>query len=242
MAEEIQQQRGLDEDARRYYLDAMGIQCWQLLQADTTVSDTGCSTDESSVNKALPNLEQLERAVLSCNECELHQQRKQAIIGRGSEQADLMLVVLAPDTDDDSSGVICSGENNELLTKMLAAIDMTISDIYITSLLKCHVSKKHTITPAEVQQCKPYLLQQISVVQPRLIILLGELTAQCFFNRDITIDEFRHAANLQAQSDGEYQIDSIPVFASYSPAELLTKPENKRKAWSDLQLIEKIIC
>jgi len=231
----------LDENTRRYYLDAMGIQCWQLLTTEV-------NTDVTSQPQTSGELTwlQLESNIQRCTDCALHQTRKQALVGRGSKAAELMLVLLAPSVEDDASGLICSGEGNALLKKMLAAINISIDEVYITALLKCAIPPNHTVSPAEIRQCRVHLKQQVQAIQPRLIVILGEVAAQCLLKESITIDEFRENCNSAQQSAGsrnaeKYRFESVRLFISYSPDELVHQPENKRKAWVDLQALQKIV-
>lgn len=233
----------MDENTRRYYLDAMGIQCWESLDAGQiekqsvieTPSDV--STAESSDREvSAATYDGLESAIQRCTNCALHEKRTQAIAGRGNLSAELMFVLLSPSANDDKNGIICGGEAGELLSKMLAAININIDDVYITSLLKCRVPVNHTISPAEIQTCNAHLKQQIQFIQPKLVIVLGETTARCLLQKEQMIDDSR-AMN----ETGSQQLDSVPLFFSYSPEELLRQPANKRKAWADLQQMQKII-
>jgi len=217
----------LDENTRRYYLDAMGVQCWQLRE-----------TPEKLVEQDINNLTwpQLENDIQGCDHCQLHTSRNQSISGRGNKNADLLFILLAPTQSDDKSGQLCDGEANTLLSKMLSAIEISIDDVYITSLLKCSVPAVHTVSPNEIQSCNNYLQQQLQLIQPKLVVVLGETANQCLFQKTLSLDDFR-AMNAGSPQ----QINSIPLFTSYSPEELLKSPENKRNAWSDLQQIKKIL-
>ena len=217
----------LDENTRRYYLDAMGVQCWQL--RDT--SETLVAQENNNLSWS-----QLESDIQSCTHCQLHQSRKQPICGRGNTNADLFFILLAPTQSDDESGKLCDAEANALFSKMLSAIEISIDDVYITSLLKCSVPAVHTVSPKEIQSCNTYLQQQLQLIQPRLVIVLGETTNQCLFQKTLSLDDFR-AMNI----DSPQQINAIPLFTSYSPEELLQHPENKRDAWLDLQQIKKML-
>ncbi len=217
----------LDENTRRYYLDAMGVQCWQLRESPDTII-------EQEVNNL--TWPQLENDIQSCTHCQLHQSRKQPICGRGNASADLFFILLAPTQSDDESGELCDGEANALFSKMLSAIEISIDDVYVTSLLKCSVPAVHTVSPKEIQSCNSYLQQQLQLIQPRLVVVLGEVANQCLFQKVLSLDDFR-ALN----TDSPQQLNTIPLFASYSPEELLQRPESKRDAWSDLQQIKKIL-
>lgn len=245
----------LDENTRRYYLDAMGIQCWQSLEATSPVTaspvtippvvkDAAAVTTENNKDVVALNWSQLEQDIQQCRQCELHKGRKQAMSGRGNLSADLMIVLLSPSASDDADNIICGGEANTLLGKMLAAIDIDISDVYISSLLKCQVPQQHTISAQESQSCQHYLNQQIQLIQPKVLMVLGETTACCLLQKELSLDDYR-AMYSAIDSQHEklfYQTSAVPLFFSYSPEELLQQPEAKRKAWADLQQLQKIMA
>ncbi len=247
----------IDENMRRYYLDVMGIQCWESL--DTEIQQTGdvishavrTISDKAESNRDVASGQarvkemswpQLETAVQQCNNCQLHKTRKQVQIGQGNHSAELMFILLSPDMDDDSE-VLCAGKANELFAKMLAAINVSINDVYITSLLKCGVPAQHTISPDELHQCNDYLKQQVRLIQPKLLVVLGETAVRCMLQKDLFLDDLRELMNTETKtrSSIENQFESIPLFVSYSPQELLQQPDNKRKAWLDLQQIQKMM-
>ncbi|HHJ34428.1 MAG TPA: hypothetical protein ENJ87_01550 [Gammaproteobacteria bacterium] len=226
----------LDENARRYYLDVMGIQCWQSLDPLQQGSEQrGESvTPEDDREVVVANWSGFEKRVQQCADCRLHEMRKKPITGRGDQSAELMFVLLSPTSNDDESGMLCSGEAGELFARMLSAIDIAIEKIYMTSLLKCALPGTRTASAEQVRSCDQYLLQQIKMVQPKLIIILGEQAARLLLQDDRPLDNFR-AMN----AGGQDKIHSLPLFVSYSPHELLQRPEHKREAWSDLQLLQK---
>ena len=230
--------QSLDENTRRYYLDVMGVQCWESIDSQhKRVNQNDVSLiEDSDRDVAAVNYSNIEEAIQQCTNCQLHKTRKQALAGRGNQSAELMFVVLAPNTSDDESGVICSGEADALFSKMLAAIDININDVYLSSLLKCSVPINHTVSPKEIQSCNEHLKQQIQLIQPKLLVVLGETAVRCLLQKDLSIDDCR------ARNEGmQHRIESVPLFVSYSPEELLQRPENKRKAWSDLQQLQKIL-
>jgi len=256
----------LDENTRRYYLDAMGIQCWQALDfkrpEDAQHVDKDAAPEhaigeyaETYINKQSRDAElitwpQVDSKIQHCEQCQLHKTRKQAVTGRGNQSAELMFILLSPSTDDDKAGVLCSGEAEVLLTKMLAAINIPINDVYLSSLLKCSVPLNHTVSRKEIQVCNNYLKQQIQLVKPKLLVVLGETAIQCLLQKNLSLDDHRamndtvtiEAMNKAADNEPRHQFDSIPLFVSYSPQELIHHPENKRKAWSDLQRLQVIIA
>lgn len=233
----------LDENIRRYYLDTMGVQCWQTLVPGRTAGQPLSATTEPVV--VTETALSLGQRVASCRLCDLYRTRRQPIVGRGSQQADLLFVLSAPAPADDEAGELCGGEAGELFRKMLAAIDISIDDVYITTLLKCAVPENHTILPTEMNACGAYLQQQVAQMQPRLIIVLGETAAQCLLQKNQTLDELRETINpviREWKQTSPYQYEARPVLVSYSPHELLLQTQNKRKAWADLQLLQSLLA
>jgi DNA polymerase len=260
----------LDEETRRYYLEAMGVQCWQSLQpvrdatagavnehaAVTTAVSGEAAADDSkhqaqgrATNQSIDQTAgrprewpDLEASIQHCSSCQLHATRKQALVGRGNPSAELMFVLLAPESVDEEAGLICSGEAGALFTKMLAAIDIDIKDVYITSLIKCLPPRNHTISPREIMCCNEHLKQQVDLVKPSHIIVLGETAIQCLLQKPQPIDRVRVDINsASADTSSMNPLGSIPLFVSYSPHELLQKAELKRGAWADLQQLQKLI-
>lgn len=246
----------MDENTRRYYLDVMGIQCWESLDAaqprgenhhiknDMRADDNQVDADRDVASTdRLPDITNwplLESAVQQCNICQLHNTRKQAILGRGNQAAELMIILLSPEISDDTCGLLCSGEAHELLNKMLGAIAVSIDDVYLTSLLKCAVPVGHAVSPDELRQCNAYLQQQIRLIGPRQLVVLGETAARCLLQKDQPLDDLRTLIN-SAGKNNRAEYASLPLLISYSPQELLQQPENKRKAWQDLQQLQKMM-
>jgi uracil-DNA glycosylase family 4 len=226
----------IDENTRRYYLDVMGIQCWESKNSTEELVD-GAGLAEASDGDVV-SFDALDDAVQQCEQCSLHGNRKQAITGRGSLSAELMFILLGPDESDDKAAMICSGEADILLTKMLAAINVSVNDVYVTSLLKCAVPATHTVSTTELHHCKHHLKQQIRLIKPKLLVVLGEITARCMLQESLSLDDLRSVANVDV---GQKQFEGVPLVISYSPQELMQQPDSKRKAWSDLQQIQKII-
>ena len=227
----------MDENTRRYYLDAMGIQCWESLDARLPDENQGGSLAPETGNRDVAaSYADIENTIQTCTKCVLQQTRKQAMPGRGNRSATLMFVLLSPSETDENNGLLCSGEAGELFSKMLAAININIDDVYITSLLKCAVPASHPVSAEEIQACNHFLKQQIQFIQPELVVVLGETTARCLLQKELSIDDSRAMNETMSQ-----QLDSVPLFFSYSPDELLQQPENKRKAWTDLQQLQKMV-
>ena len=223
----------LDENSRRYYLDVMGVQCWQLLESENVALQTPAA-DKDAVKKEVIEKEVAEKSIAR----DVDETVQYEVLSRGNESADMMFVLLSPSSNDTAAGELCSGEEGALLTKMLAAIKVSIADVYITSLLKSSSSVTDTISLNEMEQCIMQLKQQIQKVKPKVLIALGEASAQMLLKQKMSLDRLREQVNTN-DNKSKAHFESVSLFVSYSPTELLQKAENKRKAWLDLQQLQK---
>lgn len=236
------------------YLKAMGIDVW--LERKQTISDTEKSIKIISgsaevkeaikqtpeLNKAKPqtvelNIETLDwqalqSVVADCRLCDLSQTRKQVVFGAGNKNASLMIVAEAPGAEEDLQGQPFVGKSGQLLTAMLKAMGYLRNDVYITNILKCHPSQNCDPSVEESAQCWPYLKRQIELIQPDLILALGSIAAQRLLHSKSTLGRLR--GQLHYIEDM-----SVPVIVTYHPAYLLRAPNEKRKAWEDLQMAMK---
>jgi len=221
----------LDESSRRYYLDAMGIQCWQLLEPENTSLQT-----PTAIENEVAEHDVVEQDATH----DVDKSVQYDVLSRGNESADMMFVLLSPSANDETLGELCSGAEGTLLTKMLAAIKVPIADVYITSLLKSSSSEDDVISSGGIEQCRMQLKQQIQKVKPKVLIALGEASAQILLKQKVPLDRLREQVNTNSNKS-EAHFESIPLFVSYSPVELLQKAENKRKAWLDLQQLQTVL-
>jgi uracil-DNA glycosylase family 4 len=218
----------LPEELRRYYLDAMGIQIWE--EANKEVGET----TQVSVNapSASESWQELEQAVQSCELCPLHESRTQTVFGVGSKNAELLVIGEAPDSDEDLKGEPFVGQAGQLLTSMLQAIDLQREDVYIANILKCRPPNDRDPEPSEMLSCSSYLQQQIALMQPKAIFVVGRIAAQALLNTTNSISSLRGKL---------HSYEGVPLVASYHPAYLLRKPSEKRKSWQDLLQLKKVL-
>lgn len=160
----------------------------------------------------------LQKQVASCQLCELSQTRTQTKFGVGNQTASLMII--ADDTNEQSG---------KLLTSMLKAMGYQRSDVYISDVIKCSSDGNTDASESQVESCEPYLLRQISLVQPKLILALGNSSAQRLL---------KSKSNMNRLRGQLHYVDGInaPILVSYHPTYLLAAPNEKRKAWEDLQV------
>ena len=168
----------------------------------------------------------LQESVAACTACALCRTRRHTVFGVGDPAAQWMIIGEAPGADEDASGEPFVGQAGRLLDNMLASLDMTRDkNVFITNVLKCRPPGDRNPESIEVAQCSPYLVRQVELVQPRLILAMGRFAVQALLNTDASIASLR--GKLHRYRD-------VPVIVTYHPAYLLRNLTDKLKAWEDL--------
>ena len=244
---------GTDQSARQQqYLDAMGILRWQRRDRETSqdaVAREPASSDQERPQStpavvAAPapdtpehrgsdiaslDWDALRSRVSDCRACELHTSRTQTVFGVGNHTADWLVIGEAPGADEDKQGEPFVGRAGQLLNAMLLACGLKREQVYIANILKCRPPNNRDPRPEEVISCEPYLMRQIALIQPKLILAVGRIAAQNLLQCDTPIGKLRGQVH-------RFRDTGIPLVATYHPAYLLRSPAEKRKAWQDLQL------
>ncbi len=180
-------------------------------------------------NAILPDsLAALSAQVLACRSCPLCERRNNVVFGEGNPQADLMFIGEGPGFDEDRLGRPFVGKAGQLLDKMILAMQFSREEVYICNIVKCRPPDNRVPMPEEAAACLPYLVKQIELVSPKVIVLLGATAAHYLLGKQEGITRLRGRWL-------DYQ--GIPVMPTYHPAFLLRKPESKREAWIDLQQV-----
>ena len=176
----------------------------------------------------------LKSAVSGCTLCGLAKTRTQTVFGVGDENADWMLIGEAPGAEEDRLGDPFVGQAGRLLDNMLAAVGLSRrKNVYIANVLKCRPPGNRNPAPDEVEKCTPYLLQQIELIQPKLILAMGRFAAQTLLESDASIASMRGRVHRYA---------GVPLIVTYHPAYLLRTLEDKSKAWEDLLFARKTMA
>ncbi|HPB74182.1 MAG TPA: uracil-DNA glycosylase [Chromatiaceae bacterium] len=243
----------LDPVRRRRYLEAMGIQVWQrragsaagegdevaraavqaadapLPGAEASVALSVVPADSPAPTDAMAALgwEDLRAAVAACRACGLCETRTQTVFGVGRRDADLMLIGEAPGAEEDRRGEPFVGRAGQLLDRMLAAIGLSRDQVYIANILKCRPPGNRDPKPEEAAACRAFLLRQIALVQPRVLVSLGRISAQNLLETDEAVGRLRG----RWLSFGPR---ALPLMVTYHPSYLLRSPEQKARAWQDL--------
>jgi uracil-DNA glycosylase len=177
-------------------------------------------------------LEEINSLVAACTRCPLYQTAKNPVPGTGDPRAALMVVGEAPGATEDEQGKPFVGAAGQLLTKILAAVQLSRDDVFITNVLKHRPPLNRNPQPHEVQACSPYLLRQLEIIQPKVILALGTFAAQTLLQTTQTIGSLRGLV---------HRYHGIPLVVTYHPAALLRNPAWKRPTWQDVQLVRRIL-
>lgn len=187
---------------------------------------------QTTINVDTLDWQALYSLVCECENCDLSKNRTKTLFGAGNQTASLMIISDAPNEADEQQAMPFTGDAGQLLTAMLKAMGYQRTDVYISTLVKCRTAENQDPSVEEVAACEPYLLRQIKLIQPDLILALGGVAAQRLLKSKSTLGRLRGQLHY---------IDGInaPVIVSFDPAYLLRSPNEKRKAWEDLQLAMK---
>ena len=183
----------------------------------------------------------LQDTMVGCQQCDLSQRRRHVIPGMGDTQRpDWLFVGEAPGEEEDLHGQPFVGRSGQLLDRMLAAMGLRRErQVFITNVVKCRPPLNRDPQPQEVQQCSPYLLRQIELLQPRMIVALGRFAAHAVLEQGGCLADSKAAplGRLRGQvHTGQFGGVQIPVVATFHPSYLLRSSAEKHKAWADLCL------
>ena len=192
-------------------------------------------SDEKPQKKTDPvsSLTFLKNDVIKCKKCSLSDTRTNAVFGVGDFSASLMLVGEAPGEQEDLSGEPFVGRAGQLLDKMLAAIDRSReNDVFICNVLKCRPPENRDPKSDEINQCEPYLVNQIDLIKPKLIVALGRIAGKTLLGVDKSLKDMRKKIHNYHDSN---------LIVTYHPAALLRNPNWKPYAWEDFKWIRSIL-
>jgi DNA polymerase len=175
----------------------------------------------------------LKSEVLSCKKCTLHSTRTQGVFGVGNRRADWLIIGEAPGAEEDRQGEPFVGRAGQLLNQMLRAIGLPRESVFIANVLKSRPPGNRDPKPEEVAACLPYLIRQIALLQPKLMLAVGRIAAQNLLATDLSLGRLRG----QVHTFGEL---NTPLIVTYHPAYLLRTPADKRKAWEDLKFARSV--
>lgn len=175
-----------------------------------------------------PSLEAIREDIGDCQRCKLHEHRKTIVFGEGNPQAKLVFVGEGPGAEEDASGRPFVGRAGQLLDKIIVAIGLKREDVYIANIVKCRPPGNRTPERDEVDTCEPFLLRQLALIRPEVIVALGSPAFQCLLRTREPITKAR----------GEWRDwNGIKVMPTFHPAFLLRSPDKKREVWEDMKKV-----
>jgi len=208
---------------RLYQLKSLGYDYVDLIEIDKAFDET---------LKLPSNMQLLQKMVQNCHLCSLSKTRTHIVFGEGNEKADIVFVGEAPGAIEDSIGRAFVGRAGGMLTRMIEnVLQLKREDVYITYILKCRPFYAD-ISATEIMECKPYIQKQLELIQPKLVVALGDLAVATLSNSKLSISEIR----------GELiDMDSFKLLATHSPNFLLRNPSKKIETFQDLLKIKSFL-
>ena len=180
------------------------------------------------------NLTSLDEVVKKCKKCNLHKTRKNTVFGEGDPGSNIMIIGEAPGREEDEVGRPFIGRAGKLLNEFLKSIGLNRDLVFIVNTIKCRPPENRDPEIVEINACSDYLDQQINIIKPKVLVLLGKIAANRLLGEDIPMSELR----LKKFFIDKYD---IPIIVFYHPAYILRSPSQKKKVWDDLQYLKGII-
>ena len=221
----------MDGDKQKYFRqleDLYGDEIFLSLNNNAEKFPTGLITKDD------PNrLSIFKDKIKNCLKCDLGILRKNFVFGSGDPNASLLIIGEAPGEQEDLSGEPFVGRAGKLLDKMLLAINRSRNnDVFICNVLKCRPPENRDPKKEEIDECEPYLINQIDLIQPKLIVALGRIAGKTLLGVEKSLKEMRGVL---------HKYHSKPLIVTYHPAALLRNPNWKHGAWEDFKLIQKLL-
>ncbi len=212
---------------------------------EENVLEVPASKPEHRVSDPVAALKLIREDLGDCTRCKLHQQgRKQIVFGVGNPTADLMFVGEGPGADEDAQGEPFVGRAGQLLNNMIKAMGLRREDIYIANVVKCRPPGNRTPERDECDTCSPFLMRQIAVIKPKVVVALGAVASKNLLAINAPMSELRGRfydfMPVGARS-GDPNWQGAKLAVTYHPAFLLRDPRQKGEAWKDLQMVMKYL-
>jgi DNA polymerase len=191
----------------------------------TTVQESEAAADPISA------LRLIREDIGDCTRCRLHKQgRKQIVFGVGNPQAELMFIGEAPGADEDEQGEPFVGRAGQLLNNMIKAMGIQREDVYIANIIKCRPPGNRTPERDECETCSPFLMRQIEIIGPKVLVALGAVAAKTLLAVNAPMSQLRGRW---------FDFRGRKLAVTYHPAFLLRDPRQKKETWKDLQMVMK---
>jgi len=194
-------------------------------------SESKVISEEKEVWQKSQTLAELNQTIENCRKCKLAETRHKFVFGEGNPNADIVLVGEAPGADEDRTGRPFVGAAGQLLTKILAAIQLTREEVFICNILKCRPPQNRNPQEDEIHACEPYLYKQIELIRPQFVLCLGLFAARTLLKTTRSLGELRSHVHT---------FGNAKLLVTYHPAALLRFPQYKRPTWEDVQLLRRL--
>jgi len=235
-------------ERQRLMLQEMGLRVWAPVESEAPAAAvpeappappaaTALPPDDRAAAIAAMPWSALREAVAQCTACGLCQSRRQTVFGVGHANAHWMIVGEAPGEQEDLKGEPFVGAAGHLLDSMLRALNLTRDEapperqVYIANTLKCRPPRNRNPEPEELARCEPFLMRQIELIRPRLILAMGRFAVHSLLRSSEPIGKLRGRVH-------RYQ--GVPLVVTYHPAYLLRNLADKSRAWDDLCLAAQV--
>ena len=173
--------------------------------------------------------EELEQSIINCNKCKLCQNRINIVFGQGNKNAKVMMIGEGPGADEDKEGIPFVGKAGQLMNKALTGLGIKREELYIANIVKCRPPSNRVPEQDEAETCLNYLRNQVILVKPKIIVLLGSTTLKNILGKEYSITEAR---GKWIEKKGIY------YMPTWHPAALLRDENKKIEFWNDLKLVK----
>jgi uracil-DNA glycosylase len=215
--------------------------------AEEDIFEVIVTRPEQSVSDPIKALKIIREDLGDCTRCPLHKQgRKQIVFGVGNPKAELMFVGEGPGADEDEQGEPFVGRAGQLLNNMIKAMGITREQVYIANIVKCRPPGNRTPEREECETCSPFLMRQIAVVKPKVVVALGATAAKTLLAMNSSMAQlrgrfydFKPAGFRNDAWSNDPDWNGCKLAVTYHPAFLLRDPRQKGEAWKDLQMVMK---
>lgn len=177
--------------------------------------------------QALARLAELEREVAGCERCALHRGRQRTVFARGTGTSGICFVGEGPGADEDAQGIPFVGAAGQLLDRMIEGMGLVRDEVYICNIVKCRPPDNRKPQPEEMAACRPFLEEQLELIDPEVMVALGATAVQGLFGTTAGITRLRGTWRLYR--------GKIAVMPTFHPAYVLRTPSAKREVWNDLK-------
>jgi DNA polymerase len=178
------------------------------------------------------DLDALADRIRACTDCRLCRERRHAVPGEGPSDARLVVVGEGPGATEDETGRPFVGRAGDLLTEILAAIDLPRERVYICNVVKCRPPENRKPLPDEIESCTPYLVRQLALLRPAVILAMGATAAETLLNVRQPLGQLRNKI---------HRFRGIPLVVTYHPAALLRNPHWKKPTWDDVRIARQLL-